>query len=85
MKELGKEQVTPSLQSDNQSTIDHANNPVYHDRTKHIDVLYHFIRIHLKDSVLSLVKIYMSRNPGEMLTKVIMTEKLKTGSVFVGF
>jgi len=53
MKELGKEQVTPSLHSDSQSAIDLANNPVYHDRTKHIDMRYHFIRILLKDSVIT--------------------------------
>ena len=47
MKELGKEQVTPSVHSDSQSAIDLANNLGYHDRTKHIDVQYNFIRIFL--------------------------------------
>ena len=56
IKELGKEQVTSSLHSDSLSTIDLANNPVYHDRTKHIDMRYHFINILLKDGVLSLVQ-----------------------------
>jgi len=54
MKELGKEQVSPSLHSDNQSAINLVNNPVYHDRTKPIDVWYHFIHILLKDDVLLL-------------------------------
>jgi len=66
MKELGKDQVTLLLHSDSQSVIDLANNPVYHDRTKHIDVRYHFIRILLKDGVLSLVKIHTSRNPTDI-------------------
>jgi len=43
MKELGKEQVTPSLHSDSQIAIDLANILIYHDRTKKIDVQYHFI------------------------------------------
>ena len=60
MKELGKKQVTPSLHSYSKSVINIANNSVYHDRTKHIDVWYHFICILLKDSVLSLVKIQTS-------------------------
>jgi len=63
MKELGKEWVTPSLRIDRQSAIDLAINSVYHDRTKHIDMRYHFIRILLKDGVLSLVKIHTSQNP----------------------
>jgi len=76
MKELSKEQVTLSLHNDSHNSIDLANNPVYHNRTKHIDVRYYFIRILLKDSVLSLVKIHTSRNPADMLIKVVMTEKL---------
>jgi len=36
LKELGKEQETPSLHSDSQSSIDLANNLVYHDRTKYL-------------------------------------------------
>jgi len=84
MKELDKEKVTPSLHSDSQSVIDLTNNPIYHDRTKHIDVRYHFISILLKDNVLSLVKIHTSQNPTDILTKVVMTEKLKTCSSSVG-
>ena len=49
MKKLGKEHVTSSLHSDSQSIIHLANNLVYHGRTKHIDVQYHFIRIFLKE------------------------------------
>ena len=78
MKEFGKEQVTLSLYSNNQSAINLANNPVYHDRTKHIDVRYHFIRILLEDGVLSLVKIHTTWDPADMLIKVKMMEKLKT-------
>ena len=74
MKELGKEQVTPSLHIDSQSGIYLVNNLVYHDRTKYIDMRYHFIRILLKDDVLSLVKIHTSQNPADMLTKVVMTK-----------
>ena len=44
LKELRKEPEAPSLHSNSQSTIVLANNSVYHDRTRHIDVQYHFIR-----------------------------------------
>ena len=52
MEELVKEQMSPSLHSDSQSVINLTNNSAYHDRTKHIDVRYHFICILLKDGVL---------------------------------
>jgi len=45
MKNIDKEQVTPSPHSDSQSAINLATNPVYHDKTMHIDVRYHFICI----------------------------------------
>ena len=64
MKELGKEQMCPSLHSDSQSAIYLANNSAYHDRTKHIDVWYHFIHILLK-------KIHTSQNSTDMLTKMV--------------
>ena len=75
--------MTPSLHRDSQSVIDLVNNSVYHDRTKHIDVGYHYIHVLLKDGVLSLLKIYTSQNPADMLTKMIATEKLKACSASV--
>ena len=84
LKELGKVHVRPPLYSGSQSTIDFANNPVYHDSTKHIHVRYHFIHKLLKDSALSLKKIHTSQNPSDMLTKVVVVEKLKNCFAFVG-
>ena len=40
--------MTLRLHSDSQSAIDLANNPVYQDITKRINVQYHFICILLK-------------------------------------
>jgi len=84
-KELGKEQEAPSLHSDSHSAIDLANYLVYHDKTKHIDMWYHFIHKLLKDCGFSLLKIHTSQNPADMLTKVVMVETLKNYSAFVGF
>jgi len=60
LMELEKEQEALSPHSDSQCAIDFANNLVYHDRTKHIDVWYHFIRKMLKDCVLLLLKVHTS-------------------------
>ena len=84
MKEHGKEQVSPSLHIDTQSAINLANNSVYHDRTKYIDMRYHFICKLLKDGVFSLLKIHTSQNPADMLTKVVTVETLKSCSTSVG-
>jgi len=84
LKVLEKEQEAPSLHSDNQNAIDIANNLIYHDRIKHINVSYNFIRKLLKDDVFSLLKIHTSKNPTDMLTKVITVKKLKSCSTSVG-
>lgn len=34
------------LSVDNQSAIELSKNPVYHERSKHIDTRYHYIRVH---------------------------------------
>ena len=76
-------QEAPSLHSDSQSDL--ANNLIYYDRTKHIDVRYHFISKMLKDGVFLLLKIHMSQNLADMLNKVVTVEKLKSCSAYAGF
>ena len=44
LAELTGEARAPVLMVDNQSAIALAKNPVHHDRSKHIDTKYHFIR-----------------------------------------
>ena len=76
LKELKKEQEALSLHNDSKIAIDLANNLVYHDRTNHIDVRYHFLYKVLKDGVFLLLKIHTNQNPADMF-KVIAVEKLK--------
>lgn len=42
------------LNCDNQSTTHMAKNPVFHERTKHIDIDYHFTREKVLDSLIQL-------------------------------
>ena len=45
LKDLtGREAGVPTLKMDNKSAIALAKNPVHHDRSKHIDLRFHFIR-----------------------------------------
>jgi hypothetical protein len=72
------------LHSDSQSVIHLAKNSTFHSRTKHIDLRYHFIRSLIQDGVLKLVKIVGSKNPADMLTKLVTTEKLELCVASVG-
>ncbi|GJT02053.1 hypothetical protein Tco_0823222 [Tanacetum coccineum] len=45
-------------------------NPVFHSRTNHIKIRYHYIRELVSERTLSLKKILGAKNPVDMLTKV---------------
>jgi len=53
--ELGLNTSSPTvLHVDNQSAIAIAKNPEFHDRTKHINVCYHFLRQVVEDRTVEL-------------------------------
>ncbi|KAE8661311.1 hypothetical protein F3Y22_tig00113726pilonHSYRG00149 [Hibiscus syriacus] len=75
--ELGIEQKHIKVHCDSQSTIHLAKNQVYHARTKHIDVRYHFVREILEEGRVIIQKIRTTENPADMLTKVVIAVKFK--------
>jgi len=44
---------------------------VYHVRTKHTDVRFHFVWEILDEGDIELLKIHTKENPADMLTKVV--------------
>ena len=44
LREIGRLKNGVHVFCDSQSAIHLATNPVYHSKTKHIDVKYHFVR-----------------------------------------
>ena len=55
LTELGLIQNSATtLKCDNQSAIQLANNPVYHSKTKHIDLATHYIRDLVADGIITL-------------------------------
>ena len=51
-------------------------NPVYHIKTKHIDVKYHFVRQPISQGGLDLKKAHAQENCVDMFTKPVLLEKL---------
>ena len=64
---LGISVKVPSLHCDSQSAIMLAKNPLFHAKTKHIAMKYHFIRDVLEDKLMELVKVHTDDN--HLLTK----------------
>lgn len=72
LHELGVPGLTPvDLRCDNQAVIYIAKNPVYHERTKHIDLDCHFVREKFLDGLISLSHIPTRLQLADILTKVL--------------
>ena len=74
VRDLGITEL-PILHCDSQSAIMLARNPVFHAKTKHIEVKYHFIRDVLDSKNIELVKVHTNNNPADLLTKGLPAER----------
>jgi hypothetical protein len=62
---------------DNISSILLANNPLYHVRTKHIEVHYHFIREKVLVKEIDLIHVSMEDQVADIFMKALGTDKLR--------
>jgi hypothetical protein len=62
---------------DNISSILLANNPVYHARTKHIEVHYHFIREKVLAKEIDLIHVSTKNQVVDIFIKALNINKLK--------
>jgi hypothetical protein len=76
LKELGFPHTTPTpLHADNTSAIQIATNPVFHERTKHIEVDCHSIRDTLESRVISLSHISSDLQVADIFTKAMTRQR----------
>ena len=62
----------PILYVDNQGAIALAKNPVLHQRTKHIDIRYFFIREKIDNQMFEMLYIETTRNLADLFTKPVI-------------
>jgi len=76
VSELLGNNVKAILKCDSQSAIHLAKNQNHHERTKHIDIRYHFIREILEKKEINLIKVAGNDNAANMFTKAVHMSKL---------
>ncbi|GJR89218.1 hypothetical protein Tco_0213229 [Tanacetum coccineum] len=54
---------------DNESTICIVKNPVFHSKTKHIEIRHHFIKDSNEKKLIQMIKIHTYQNVADLLTK----------------
>jgi hypothetical protein len=67
----GVEPGAPELKVDNQSAIALSKNPVHHDRSKHIDTKFHYIRECIEGNRIVLGHISTEKQSADILTKAL--------------
>lgn len=72
--DLGLHQEHANIYCDSLSVICLAKDQVHHDKTKHIDVRYHFLR---SETRIKVKKIGTADNPADMFTKAVPHSKFK--------
>ena len=60
---------------DNQSGIRLSKNPVFHDRSKHIDIRYHFLRGCVKRETIRLEYIQTDEQVVDIFTKALCRQR----------
>jgi hypothetical protein len=71
----GKKVRAYSLKMDSQSAIQLSKNPVFHDRSKHIDTCYHFICECVEHNRVRLEFIRTAEELADILTKALGRER----------
>lgn len=69
MLDYGFNFMNTKIYIDNQSTISIVKNPVFHQRTKHIEIRHHFIRDSNQKHLIQVLKIHTDDNVVDLLTK----------------
>ncbi|RLM86698.1 hypothetical protein C2845_PM04G10700 [Panicum miliaceum] len=71
----GKKEGAVKIKIDSQSAIALSKNPVFHDRSKHIDTRYHFIRECVEEGRVQIASVGTKDQLADIMTKPLAKER----------
>ena len=83
-KKLGIGGGSVMLLGDNESSLKLVENPVFHKRSKHIEIKYHSVRERVSKKKISLQFVKSEDQAADMLTKAVSVKVLKKNCDLVG-
>ncbi|GJY89048.1 putative ribonuclease H-like domain-containing protein [Tanacetum coccineum] len=69
MLDYGYNFMNTKIHINNESTICIVKNPVFHSKTKHIEIRHHFIRYYYEKKLIQVIKIHTDHNVADLLIK----------------
>ncbi|GJS78124.1 putative reverse transcriptase, RNA-dependent DNA polymerase [Tanacetum coccineum] len=69
MLDYGYNFMNTKIFIDNESTICIVKNPVFHSKTKHIEIRHHFMKDSNEKKLIQMIKIHTDENVADLLTK----------------
>ena len=81
---IGSEAGAPELKVDNMSAIALTKNPVFHDRSKHIDTHYHYIRECIDREMIVIKYVANELQLADILTKALGCVRFQELHVKIG-
>ncbi|GJR67859.1 putative ribonuclease H-like domain-containing protein [Tanacetum coccineum] len=77
MLDYGYNFMNTKIYIDNESTICIVKNPVFHSKTKHIEIRHHFIRDSNEKKLIQMSKIHTDHNVADLLTKAFDVDRFQ--------
>ncbi|GJV23214.1 putative ribonuclease H-like domain-containing protein [Tanacetum coccineum] len=77
MLDYGYNFMNTKIFIDNESTICIVKNPVFHSKTKHIEIRHHFIRDLNKKKLIQMIRIHTDQNVTDLLTRAFVVGRFQ--------
>ncbi|GJY95275.1 hypothetical protein Tco_0511636 [Tanacetum coccineum] len=84
MLDYGYNFMNTKIFIDNESTICIVKNPVFHSKTKHIEIRHHFIRDSYEKRLIQVIKIHTDHNVADLLTKAFNVSRFQYLTASIG-